>query len=241
MTERSFTHAIAAYVKYDKKRLIFHVASTDRSGKVLHIIHSTTESLLDGWYRSIGYEVFAKSGKVSSSLDELSKVSLQMKNKVNVAIDEDLAPDILMKSTYRIHWPDMEQGEFIAAGAFGSVSHGRYRGVDVVVKRMLTLEQMSEPEMYNSFLKECWAMSFLQHECIIQLLGISLEPLCMVMELMTLRDLRHFLDNYHEIPWSWRLKLLMDVARGMAYAHEQFPPIVHRDLVSWPSSSSSSP
>ncbi len=127
---------------------------------------------------------------------------------------------------------DVEDGEFIAAGAFGSVSSGRYKGQDIVVKRMLTLEQISQPEMYSSFLKECWAMSFLNHDCIIHMVGISLEPLCMVIEFMNLRDLRHFLDHSCLPPWSLRLKILMDVSRGMAYAHEQFPAIVHRDLKS---------
>lgn len=127
---------------------------------------------------------------------------------------------------------DVEEGAFIAAGAFGSVTSGRYKGKDVVVKRMLTLEQISQPEMYSSFLKECWAMSFLNHDCIIHMVGISLEPLCMIIEFMNLRDLRHFLDHFSLPPWSLRLKILMDVSRGMSYAHEQFPSIVHRDLKS---------
>jgi hypothetical protein len=127
---------------------------------------------------------------------------------------------------------DVEEGDFLAAGAFGSVSLGRYKDEAIVVKRMLTLEQISQPEMYSSFLKECWAMSFLNHDCIIHMVGISLEPLCMVIEFMNLRDLRHFLDHFCLPPWSLRLKILMDVSRGMSYAHEQFPSIVHRDLKS---------
>ncbi len=129
-----------------------------------------------------------------------------------------------------MNWGEVQEGEFVAAGAFGSVSRARYRNKDVVVKRLLTLEQMSEPEMFSSFLKECWAMSFLQHECIIRLEAISMDPLCMILEYMSLRDMRHFVDHYQLPPWSLRLKVLLDVARGMAYAHEQFPPLVHRDL-----------
>ena len=54
----------------------------------------------------------------------------------------------------------------------------------------------------------------------------------MIIEFMNLRDLRHFLDHFVLPPWTLRLKILMDVSRGMAYAHEQFPAIVHRDLKS---------
>ena len=231
--ERTFLHMIAVRLDRDTNSLLIDVNSKDRSGKVLHILHSTIESVLDGWYKNLEYQSFALGpDNTRVSLDELAKLAMQMRHKVNVVVSEDLAPDILMKTTSRVNWADVEEGEFIAAGAFGSVSKGLLKGKDVVVKRMISLEQMSEPEMYNSFLKECWAMSFLKHECIIQMLGISLEPLCMILEYMNMRDLRHFLDHYELPPWSLRLKILLDLSRGMAYAHEQFPAIIHRDLKS---------
>ncbi len=231
--ERSYLHMVAVRLDRAADELLMDVSSNDKSGKVLHILHSTIESVLDGWFKNLEYQVYAiGADKQRVSLEELAKLSMQMGHKIGVAISEDLAPDILMKTTYRVNMHEVEEGTFIAAGAFGSVSMARYRNKDVVVKRMLTLEQISQPEMYNSFLKECWAMSFLHHECIIEMIGISLEPLCIVIEYMNMRDLRYFLDHFTLPPWTLRLKILMDVSRGMAYAHEQFPAICHRDLKS---------
>lgn len=232
LNERTSVHVVSVRLDHKDNLIKIDVWSNDRSGKILHIIHTTTESVLDGWYKNLTYQTFAKGPDGLVSLDELAKLSMQMRHKVNKVVSDDLAPDILMKSTCRVQWNEVEEGEFIAAGAFGSVTRGKYRNNDIVIKRMLTLEQMSQPEMYTSFLKECWAMSFLQHECIIKMIGISLEPLCMILEYMNSKDLRNFLDHHELPPWSLRLKILMDVARGMAYAHEQFPVIIHRDLKS---------
>lgn len=52
----------------------------------------------------------------------------------------------------------------------------------------------------------------------------------MVLEYMELGDLRRFLDEHPDISWPLRISLLCDVAEGMAYAHGQWPPIVHKDL-----------
>jgi hypothetical protein len=231
--ERSYLHMVAVRLDRAKDELLMDVSTNDKSGKVLHILHSTIESVLDGWYKNLEYRTFAiGSDGERVALDELAKLSMQMRHKIGVAVSEDLAPDILMKSTYRVNMAEVDEGNFIAAGAFGSVTNARYQGKDVVVKRMLTLEHISQPEMYSSFLKECWAMSFLHHECIIEMVGISLEPLCIVIEYMNQRDLRFFLDHFALPPWPLRLKILMDVSRGMAYAHEQFPRVIHRDLKS---------
>lgn len=39
-------------------------------------------------------------------------------------------------------------------------------------------------------------------------------------------------DTKREISWSTRLKVALDVARGMFFLHKQTPPIIHRDLKS---------
>jgi hypothetical protein len=44
-------------------------------------------------------------------------------------------------------------------------------------------------------------------------------------------DLRYFLDTRGEVSWSVRLRLLNDAAQGMAFAHGQRPPLIHKDLV----------
>ena len=53
-----------------------------------------------------------------------------------------------------------------------------------------------------------------------------------VMELCSRGDLKKVLEAGMLIMWKDRLKVLVDIARGMCYLHARDPPIVHRDLKS---------
>ena len=47
-------------------------------------------------------------------------------------------------------------------------------------------------------------------------------------------DLREHIRDCHpgRIPYSETVSIMLDVAEGLAYLHQQNPPIVHRDLAS---------
>ncbi len=96
--ERNYLHMIAIRLNRSDNELMIDVSSNDKeSGKILHILHSTIESVLDGWFKNLQYQAFAiAQDGLRVSLDELAKLSMQMKHKINVAISEDIAPDILM-------------------------------------------------------------------------------------------------------------------------------------------------
>ncbi|XP_047979240.1 receptor-like cytoplasmic kinase 176 [Salvia hispanica] len=36
--------------------------------------------------------------------------------------------------------------------------------------------------------------------------------------------------QYQSLPWSRRIKIAIDIARGLSYLHEQDIPIIHRDF-----------
>ena len=88
-------------------------------------------------------------------------------------------------------------------------------------------------------------MSTLRHPNIVQFLGVTFFPgsrlPALVMERL-LTSLHDLLDPDTPPPgdavpplafFSMALKcsVLQDVARGLAYLHEQSPPIIHRDLL----------
>ena len=87
----------------------------------------------------------------------------------------------------------------------------------------------------KKFLAECELMSTIRHPNIVTYYGIaflddSSIPV-LVMERLE-RSLEDFLEKVQEtkVPFSIRLSILHDVAKGLVFLHSYNPPIVHRDL-----------
>jgi len=78
----------------------------------------------------------------------------------------------------------------------------------------------------RSFVHLC---RYLQHENILGLKGLVLEPFCMVLEFMSLGSLYDFLhDTERSIDWPTRLSLVDDIARGMEFLHVN--EMIHRGI-----------
>jgi len=112
--------------------------------------------------------------------------------------------------------------------------------VTVAVKEMHSTEFESNAdqlEKFAEFRKEAYIHSCLRHKNLVRLFGICLLPrLRMVLEFMDHGDLYHLLkahdkyDDIEQFPFSVRLNIAIDVAKGMTYLHSLNPPIVHCDL-----------
>jgi serine/threonine protein kinase len=78
-----------------------------------------------------------------------------------------------------------------------------------------------------------FSFSRLKHPHILQLVGVTIRPLCFVMELATCDTLTHFLSakgNAKKISWKEKATLAQDAAKGLLYLHTLDPPIIHRDI-----------
>ena len=100
------------------------------------------------------------------------------------------------------------------------------------------------PKAAAQFVRECQLMSTLRHPNIVQFLGVCFFPgsrlPSLVMERL-LTSLHDLLDPETPPPpgapsplsfftIDLKYSVLYDVASGLAYLHEQSPPIIHRDL-----------
>ncbi len=208
----------------------FTITTNDESGLVLHIIISPFESLLRSCYPNAKPRRFVP----KPGTQELLEVGLWMQDD-KLAVNENSeialhAPDLALQSTLQVNASELELGPELGRGGFGTICKAKFKGRDVVVKQLLEADSGSA---YQELLRECWMMSFLDHVNVIALLGVCLTPLSIVMELANSGDLRLFLDTHSkDLPMFVRLKLLVDIASGMNYAHSQTPPIVHCDLKS---------
>ncbi|CAA6666181.1 unnamed protein product [Spirodela intermedia] len=87
----------------------------------------------------------------------------------------------------------------------------------------------------DEFLREVEVLSQLRHPHLLMLLGACPESGCLVYEYMengSLED-RLFLrqEGTRPLPWFVRVRIIFEVARGLAFLHGSKPePIVHRDL-----------
>ena len=139
-------------------------------------------------------------------------------------------------------------GTRIGAGAYGIVEEVKMSGAICAAKKLHDIE-ISQDEISRAsdkFVEECQLMSTLRHPNIVQFLGVwffsgSQLPALVMERLQT--DLHKFLDPAKDagsppldaqksdmIPLSLKCSILHNVASGLAYLHEQTPPIIHRDL-----------
>ena len=136
-------------------------------------------------------------------------------------------------------------GTVIGSGAYGSVEEVTLPLCGAAKRVHNAL--LGSPKISTQFVGELQLMSTLHHPNIVQFLGVCLFPgsqlPALVMErlLINLHDLLDPETKDSQSPradpgplslFNIRLKcsVLQNVASGLAYLHEQTPPIIHRDL-----------
>ncbi|XP_058009631.1 uncharacterized protein LOC110654774 isoform X1 [Hevea brasiliensis] len=132
-----------------------------------------------------------------------------------------------------IQWEDLQLGEEIGQGSYAVVYRGIWNGSDVAVK--LYFGNQYKEETLLDYQKEIDIMKRLRHPNVLLFMGAvySQERLAIVTEFLPRGSLFKALHkNNQALDIRRRLRMALDVARGMNYLHHRNPPIVHRDLKS---------
>ncbi|KAK8505410.1 hypothetical protein V6N13_045848 [Hibiscus sabdariffa] len=128
-----------------------------------------------------------------------------------------------------------DQSNILGIGGFGCVYKAQFvDGSCAAVKKLDCSSHDAEKEFQN----EVDLLSKFKHSNIISLLDFSSynETRFIVYELMqngSLETQLHGPSHGSSLTWQRRMKIAMDIARGLEYLHEHCnPPVIHRDLKS---------
>eukprot|EP01104_Vermistella_antarctica_P020132 TRINITY_DN840_c0_g1_i1.p1 TRINITY_DN840_c0_g1~~TRINITY_DN840_c0_g1_i1.p1 ORF type:complete len:1486 (-),score=419.48 TRINITY_DN840_c0_g1_i1:95-4552(-) len=234
-------------------------------GSLLHLLVSTVDTLIEGWYRVkteilIPYRPASGHSKADACevrWDTCAVALMKGKSEVDVRGElvpiSQIAPDVGFADLGDCIslYDDLELGKEIGRGSFGTIFLATWRDEEVAVKR-LDVDvggggEEADPfaggdetlvEMFIDFQQEVRMMMMLVHPNIVELKSIILQPLCMVMECIPCGNLKQLLEKVKEknggqgcaLPWPMRLRIALDVAKGMEKMHSFRPPVMHRDL-----------
>ncbi|XP_058098012.1 cysteine-rich receptor-like protein kinase 2 [Magnolia sinica] len=123
----------------------------------------------------------------------------------------------------------------LGEGGFGDVYKGVLKNGKIVAVKKLALSQSSNAKA--DFESEAKLISNVHHRNLIRLLGCCNRgtELLLVYEFMANSSLDKFLfgDRHGTLNWKQRFDIIIGMARGIAYLHDEFHSrIIHRDIKS---------
>ncbi|BFI43156.1 sterile alpha motif and leucine zipper containing kinase AZK [Marchantia polymorpha subsp. ruderalis] len=134
---------------------------------------------------------------------------------------------------WEIPWEDIIIGERIGLGSYGEVYRGDWHGSEVAVKKFL--DQDLSGDALEEFRLEVRIMRRLRHPNVVLFMGAVTRPphLSIVTEFLPRGSLYRLIHRpNNQLDERRRLRMALDVAKGMNYLHSSSPLIVHRDLKS---------
>mmetsp|Transcript_18987 Transcript_18987/g.76182 ORF Transcript_18987/g.76182 Transcript_18987/m.76182 type:complete len:486 (-) Transcript_18987:2530-3987(-) len=154
---------------------------------------------------------------------------------------------------FRVPHESLQFGKILGSGAHAVVYEGEWLNLPVAIKvvkeetrsKLASSEAQGEnagnqfEDLLNSFENELKVLGDLRHPNIMLYMGAVIEPgkpLCIVTELMSGGSLFSLLQTENSpvarMDTPGRLKIMLEICRGVLYLHSREPPILHRDLKS---------
>ncbi|CAD6185712.1 unnamed protein product [Caenorhabditis auriculariae] len=139
-----------------------------------------------------------------------------------------------LPALFHLPLAEIEFQEAIGSGSFGKVYKGTYRGRTVAVKRYRAMAFGCKSET-DMLCREVSILSRLAHPNVVAFVGASLDDpsqFAIITEYVENGSLFNLLHEQKRVlDTSFRLRVSLDVARGMRYLHDSAArPVIHRDL-----------
>ncbi|KAI3979482.1 hypothetical protein MKX01_001674 [Papaver californicum] len=134
---------------------------------------------------------------------------------------------------WEIPWEDIQIGERIGIGSYGEVYRADWNGTEVAVKKFF--DQDFSGDALEQLKCEVRIMLRLRHPNVVLFMGAVTRPpnLSILTEFLPRGSLCRLLHRPNiQLEEKRRLRMALDVAKGMNYLHTSNPTIVHRDLKS---------
>lgn len=144
---------------------------------------------------------------------------------------EQLDPMLRGVAEWEIPWEDLHVGERIGIGSYGEVYRAEWNGTEVAVKKFMNQDITSDA--LEQFKCEIEIMLRLRHPNVVLFMGAVTRPpnLSILTEFLPRGGLYKLLHRPNIlIEEKKRMRMALDVAKGMNYLHTSNPIIVHRDL-----------
>ncbi|KAI8558263.1 hypothetical protein RHMOL_Rhmol04G0077100 [Rhododendron molle] len=159
-------------------------------------------------------------------LDVVQRELLQRKQtndfSIGVGKSVEFSYEELAKATN-----DFSNGHKIGQGGFGAVYYAELRGEKAAIKKM-------DMRATREFLVELNVLTHVHHLNLVRLIGYCVEgSLFLVYEYIENGNLSQHVHGteWDPLPWSTRVQIALDSARGLEYIHEHTVPVyIHRDI-----------
>ncbi|KAL5102521.1 hypothetical protein RYX36_006848 [Vicia faba] len=179
-------------------------------------------------------EIIAKGSLVVNAIQSKQQLVESRQGAGDIPKYVNLEPSLAM-DWLEISWDELRIKERVGAGSFGTVYRGEWHGSDVAVK-VLSVQNFHDDQL-KEFLREVAIMKRVRHPNVVLFMGaVTKRPhLSIVTEYLPrgslFRLIHRPVSNEIQDP-KRRLRMAIDVAKGINYLHCLKPAIVHWDLKS---------
>ncbi|CAI9784860.1 unnamed protein product [Fraxinus pennsylvanica] len=194
-----------------------------------HLVKGQTDEVI----QNNGIAVDGGLVKISGDKDEssLEVMEVACSDQSNASKVHNLPNDPVLNGVSGILWEDLQIGERIGIGSYGEVYRAEWNGTEVAVKKLM--KQDITGNALAQFKCEVDIMLRLRHPNVVLFMGAVTTPpnLSILTEFLPRGSLYKLLHRPNiQIDEKRRIRMALDVAKGMNYLHTSQPIIVHRDL-----------